>query len=301
MTDPQRARLTRWLNTTALAIPYELRTCVLDVVNRQRHSRVKLAFGDFQLDLDLADCLQSNLYLDQVWERDVSNWAAYFAARSDTMADVGAHIGYFTLLMASGNRPAAILAFEPNPGTYRQLQRNVELNGVVAQLNRLAVAEGASEAVFYLPHRFQLGSASLHRAPSRSSRAITVKTVALDDYIRRNQLKRFDLIKMDIEGAEQLALRGRANGLGQHKYGVILFELHRQLLTPDAQQAVVGTLQECGYRLFEVSGNVLKSDMSAQASHLAALCPSALEHFPDAAGDLTLPSDFRAPFPGARI
>lgn len=301
MNDRQRARLTRWLNTTALPIPYGVRTSVLDAVNRRQHSRMKLAFGKFQLDLDLADCLQANLYLDQMWERDLSNWVAYFAARSDIMADVGAHIGYFTLLMASRNRSGAIHASEPNPGTYGQLRRHVEMNGVPAQLNQLAVAEGAGEAVFYLPHRFQLGSARLGRAPSDSSRAITVRTVALDEYIGRHQLKGFDLIKMDIEGAERLAFRGMADGLGQHKYGVILFELHRQVLTLDAQQAVVGTLQECGYRLFEVSAEVLKADISAQASHLAALCPSALGHFPDPAGDLTLPSDFRAPFPVGQV
>jgi FkbM family methyltransferase len=297
LNESQRAQLTRWLNTTTWPIPYEARTLTLDLMNRQGLTRMSLGFGNQQIDLDLADCLQSNLFLDKVWEPDLSNWAAYFAARSKCIADVGAQIGYFTLLMASFGRDAAIHAFEPNPETFHRLKNNVALNNLTLTLNSVAVADRAGQAAFQVPHRFQLGSARLQPQRMHGSRSVMVATTTLDAYIAQNSLAGFDLVKMDIEGAEKLAFQGMSNGLRRNQYRVILFEFHRQLLSAGEQTAIFERFETSGYRMYEIARVSLNTEITAKASLVAALSPSALAEFHQPGPDLRLPADFAQPFP----
>jgi FkbM family methyltransferase len=138
-------------------------------------------------------------------------------------ADVGAHIGYMTLLMTKlvGER-GRVYSFEALSENAQVLERNVALNGWQKRVdveNRAVSDRSQTECVM---HRGRTTFES-SLIGSESADSFTVPATALDDYFAyRSQL---DFIKMDIEGAEARAMRGMEKVL-QRTRPVILLEVH---------------------------------------------------------------------------
>jgi len=134
----------------------------------------------------------------------------------DVVLDVGANIGYYTLIFARSVGPEGrVFAFEPEPGNFSLLQENVSTNRYRnVTLSRLAVSDRTGSARLYV----DAGNAGDCRIyDSRDNRpSIEVETVRLDDYFEPPP-GRIDLIKMDIQGAEPAALRGMQGLLERHR------------------------------------------------------------------------------------
>ncbi len=292
--------MTRWLNTTQIPLPYPLRTWLLDSFIGFKLARAKLESANVELDLDLADALQSNIYLNHYWEVDLSNWAAFFAARSRTIADIGAQIGYFTVLMSRYCQPDSIIyAFEPNPRSFEQLKRNIALNHMVVEILPIAITDTLGQANLNLPHRFQLGAARLSKL-SHPASTITVETTNLDAYCASQGLDGLDLIKMDIEGGELQALQGMIDGLKTGVYGVLLVEFHQTILTSTEAQTVLDLLNSANYRVFEIHPARLVMSKSIGTSDFCAISPHAYRDLGSPNGDIRLPEIGWLPYPLAR-
>jgi FkbM family methyltransferase len=130
--------------------------------------------------------------------------------------DIGANIGYYTLLAARIVGPQGkVFAFEPEPTNFALLRKNVEANGYrnVVLVNK-AVAHRTSAATLYLNERNPGDHRLFDVNDGRES--ISIDMVSLDDYFGA-ALPAVQFIKMDIQGAEHSAIRGmenllRANG-----------------------------------------------------------------------------------------
>jgi len=261
---------------------------------------MQLSSIGIELDLDLADILQANIYLDHVWDQKQSNWLAYFASRSSVIVDAGAHVGYFTLLMGHyGGPDAAVHAFEPNPMSFRGLTRNIALNNLNATANPLAVTQAKGELQMHLPHRF-LSGATRVGAMAHAHQTVNVNAISLDEYCQQNGLPGFDLIKMDIEGAEVQAILGMASGLRRGDYGVLFIELHASIISLAEAQSIYDDLYQAGYRLFDVLPDRLCPNLVARPGmdyHCCALSPYFYAELGSPSGDFLLPPGARLPFP----
>ena len=125
-------------------------------------------------------------------------------------ADVGANIGYTTLLLADlAGADGTVVAFEPLPENAERIRRNVALNGIGArvQVVEVAVADH-EEAVRSASSRIHVRSIDPSGRPRGS--ALSVAATILDAYFAN---RRLDFVKIDIEGAERLAVRGMRNVL----------------------------------------------------------------------------------------
>lgn len=120
--------------------------------------------------------------------------------------DIGANVGYYTLLFAKAVGPKGIVhAFEPNPTLAKILRYNIHLNNyknVIA--NEKAVSDSNGIARFYLDRQVHERS-SLN--PKRGSEIIEVDIIKLDDYFEESK-GAIDWIKLDVEGHESKALAG---------------------------------------------------------------------------------------------
>lgn len=127
----------------------------------------------------------------------------------DLVLDVGASIGWFSLVLSTGARPRTY-AFEPSPQTYRLLAENIALNDRrnVTPVN-MAVDESSGKKTFFLYKDSNQGRHSLIKAPKHVS-SVEVDAVALDDFMARNGLegKPIKLVKIDTEGNELKILKG---------------------------------------------------------------------------------------------
>lgn len=127
----------------------------------------------------------------------------------DFVVDLGANIGYYTLLAARlVGRKGKVYAFEPEPINYRLLLKNIELNGydnIVAM--QKAVSNVAGKIRLFL-HNKSTGSHTIY--PSDEGREfIEVESVTLDGFLKEEKHP-INVIKMDIEGAEMAAFSGMA-------------------------------------------------------------------------------------------
>ena len=122
-----------------------------------------------------------------------------------TVLNVGASVGYYTLVSARLVGPTGkVYAFEPFPEAFSLLKRNVEKSGFKnITLVDKAIADFTGSSKFYLsstnPLANSLGSGRT------DSRYIEVPTTTLDEFLGDTKV---DVIRMDIEGAEPLALKG---------------------------------------------------------------------------------------------
>lgn len=132
--------------------------------------------------------------------------------------DIGANIGYFTLVMAK--QAKQVHAFEPEPRNFDILQKNMALNNVQnATLYNSAVSSEASGRATLHLCGMNRGMHRLYQSHWCNEGTVKVQTIRIDDYISQA-----DFVKMDIEGAELGALRGMKKML--ERGTTLLMEFH---------------------------------------------------------------------------
>lgn len=145
--------------------------------------------------------------------------------------DLGANIGYATLLMAKRvGREGRVYAVEPSPKNIAILKRNIGVNSYTERVKiyPLAISSFNGEAQFNLSEASNLHSLVQNE---HARDVITVKTVTMDEFFKDKPLPNF--IKMDIEGAEVEAFEGM-NEILVKKQAVmkILVEVHQKYYSP---------------------------------------------------------------------
>lgn len=128
----------------------------------------------------------------------------------DVVVDLGANIGAYAIRAAVAVGPAGrVYAFEPLERTRKRLERAVQLNGVCnVSISDEAVGKESGYAQLSVKDR---GSSASLVAASRATETQAVRVTTLDEFAKSNGVTRIDWIKMDIEGAEPLALAGMKN------------------------------------------------------------------------------------------
>lgn len=130
--------------------------------------------------------------------------------------DIGANIGYYSLIAAMENNKIKIVAFEPATGPLFFLKENVKMNHFRnITIEDLAISEKEGEIAFYeikndkysyLKYNLAGEGNTGSKTYDRNYAPISVKTTTLDNYILENKEKNIDLIKIDTEGTENLIL-----------------------------------------------------------------------------------------------
>ncbi len=177
----------------------------------------------------------------------------------DNVLDLGAHIGFFSMHMASIVGPrGTVTAFEPFEENATLLERSIRENQFESRvrLERAAVARTSGQVTLaFATETLNSGGAFVSPAASVPGHAVrTVRAVALDDLNLRRPVA---FIKMDVEGAEPLAIEGAAHVLAKDR-PVILSELHAAQLARVSGRtagAFLGELRKIGYRVYRCTGD----------------------------------------------
>lgn len=165
--------------------------------------------------------------------------------------DVGAHFGYHSLALAALG--ADVLAFEPNRYNAERLQANLGRNPTIAKRVRylgVAISDEDGEMTFVESGDLKGSSSGSHLANAtpplegkhyRTFAHRTVPTARIDTLIAKGE-KPPDVLKIDIEGAESLALKGGRKLLSEKK-PLLLLEVHHICLMFEIQRFLL----ELGY------------------------------------------------------
>jgi FkbM family methyltransferase len=218
----------------------------------------KLSRRDLKIRIYPRDVIGKDIYIHGVFEKDECHFALNFLSPGMVFFDVGANLGQYTLLAADRvGETGQVHSFEPSPRMFKELLFNVELNKLsgICHLNNQAISnhEGTAQLSIYEPGGEVYGSiGTQHWCNSKIIKYESVATTTLDHYVEKNELQHVDLIKIDIEGAELLALQGAAELLSRDDSPQILIEVADINTAGFGYPAmeIIHYLESLGYRLF---------------------------------------------------
>jgi FkbM family methyltransferase len=148
-------------------------------------------------------------YLVGTYEPHLQKAIRRYVRSGDIVYDVGANLGYISLCLAKQVGPnGQIAAFEPIPQNVDVLRKNIANNGLSnVRVFDVAASDRKGEAVIRTAGNFATSSLVWHRKNS-SAEELVIKTVAIDDLVKSGELAEPTFVKIDVEGAEGLALKG---------------------------------------------------------------------------------------------
>lgn len=184
----------------------------------------------------------------------------HLVAQSNTFLDIGANIGYYSVLAQAFNPNVTIHSFEPLPAPFSYLDKNLQLNGAQrATAHRLALSNESGPTTFFysLNPKFpfiedQLTSTgSLDKDQAARTNMLleaSVEQITLDQFVTSKNLPPIDLIKLDTEATEHLVLDGAKNTVDQHRPFIIC-----EVLPGRVETEIQGRMAHRSYLLFRIT------------------------------------------------
>jgi FkbM family methyltransferase len=180
----------------------------------------------------------------------------YRVQEGDIVVDAGAFVGLYTLSVA--DKASLVIAIEPNVASYIFLTNNIKINNLNSKTITYNVALGDFEGSAILYVEDWLASSSTlfdfwHIRYGHSLK-IPVKVVKLDNILKNVGIDKVDLMKIDVEGAELMVLRGAIDHLKRHLIKRLVVEIHLDVVSV---KEVRSYLEKYGYKmeLFEIRGD----------------------------------------------
>lgn len=140
----------------------------------------------------------------------------------DTVLDIGANIGYYTVLAGKAvGQKGRIIAFEPDRENNILLDKNITLNKLT---NVTVINKAVSRSTATLEFNSAPNKAESGLSQGKETGSYTVCAIALDDFLSSQNFKKINVIKIDIEGAEIGALEGGRKELSKMKDVTLFIE-----------------------------------------------------------------------------
>lgn len=182
--------------------------------------------GRYKMLVDTDDFgLSSHLLLDGYWEMWVTEAICAKITKGMVVADIGANLGYFSLLMADLVGPDGFVhAFEPNPTMAWRLRKSMEINGFCdrSSINEVALSESEEDVVQLVIPAGEPKNAHLSAtADVGTATAVSVATRRLDG---TPDWSGIEFAKIDVEGAEELVWAGAKGLLDDGKLRSVVLE-----------------------------------------------------------------------------
>ena len=217
--------------------------------------RARTVFGA-TIEGTTADVIQRHIYWFGAWEPILTRWIALRLRPGDAFVDVGANIGYFTLLASKLVGPAgAVVAVEASPRIVTALQANVAANTAdnVRVVQAIAGREHGRGTLFSGSEE-NVGRATAVPGTGGDAEG-DIDVVPLAELLEPSLVERLRLVKIDVQGYEAEAIAGLAPLLERFPRSCeLVIEVHPQLLAVLGQRIedVTDPLEAAGFHAYRV-------------------------------------------------
>jgi FkbM family methyltransferase len=167
--------------------------------------------GGGRMILDTDDHLARRIRCEVAFEPEVRQEFERIASRGVNVVDIGANIGYYTILASRLAGPdKRVFSFEPQANVVSKLRRNIEANALSnVDVFPFALSDRSGSSTFNVPSGGAEAYGSMHaNGRFKVAKTVDVETHRLDDVLERLGNPKIGLVKIDAEGAELLILRG---------------------------------------------------------------------------------------------
>lgn len=171
--------------------------------------------------------------------------AAFEPRAGWNVVDVGANIGAYAVWAAGRMGSGRLIAIEPNPVSFERLQRSMGQLTVETSAYEVACGDTDGEIALHFQPGYTVSSSVV--SFSGASETATVRMRRLDDILAHERMTHVDLLKIDVEGAEAMVLRGAKTILGATDRVIL------ETVAGELEDAVTGILMRLGFRLVDAS------------------------------------------------
>ncbi|QHE59817.1 FkbM family methyltransferase [Rossellomorea vietnamensis] len=209
------------------------------------------------------------LVIDGTWEKEETIFLKNLIKPGDIIFDIGANFGWYTTLFSimTGTQ-GEVHSFEPLPSTFEELSLNVRVNSMNnVNLNRAALSNyNGYGNIFCNSNKGKLLASLKEEIDSSGSYSHECEVITLDSYCYNNNIHNISLIKMDIEGAELLALYGSNKVLSDFN-SILMIEVVPKFTKKFNYEPyeIFRYLSEFGYEFFYLQNGALCKIMSADS------------------------------------
>ena len=210
----------------------------------------------------LPDLIQMYIALFDTWEPDLTQFIQERLRPGDVFIDVGANIGYYTLLAsAKVGAAGAVVAIDALPSNFAELQHNLDINEGSANVRAIngGVSDARGTIDVYAGPAHNVGLATTAPGNRRNlRREASVPAAPLADFLRDDEIRRARVVKIDVEGGEPAVVSGMTRFLSECGERVeILLELSPAwwsdpALTPEA---VLKPLRKAGFNTYVMNNS----------------------------------------------
>jgi FkbM family methyltransferase len=204
--------------------------------------------------LKYEDHIQQTILWYGFYEKEsILTWE-HFIKEDFVVMDIGANIGYYTLIAANKTKMGTVHSFEPITENYEALKNNILLNNLSnVIINNVGISNVDATETYYISAKDNIGMSGLRPPENYSGISEKKETITLDAYVIKKNLSRVDIIKIDIEGNEMNALLGMKMILKKFK-PILFIEIINEHLIKFNSNAddVYSFLQSHGYKAFEI-------------------------------------------------
>ncbi|HEY6249808.1 MAG TPA: FkbM family methyltransferase [Candidatus Angelobacter sp.] len=186
--------------------------------------------GGYQFDCCLRDMVARDVFFAGCFATQEIAFLRGVLRPGMRFVDVGANWGLFTLVAAYlVGTSGTVAAMEPDPRIFGRLKANVERNNLKqVQVFEVAIADRDSSLLLAAHDHGgnNWGISRLIEGDAADEITLNVSSRQLDPLLDEAGIETIDLLKIDVEGAEDMVLKGMDSGLSSHRYRRILLELH---------------------------------------------------------------------------
>jgi FkbM family methyltransferase len=235
------------------------------VARRQRH--VDGNVGVYAVRFDFEDQIQRLAYFGAYDEIETS-FMLRTLRHGDVFLDVGANIGYYSLVASQLVGPGVVHAIEPIPENCAALAETIDRNRI-SNIVICPMAAGDSHGITRLyVGRERLGNSGWASiVPSaRRQDVVEVETVTIDEYVADRGIDQVRLVKIDVEGAEPLVISGMTKLMTGDSAPDVLCEINPWLLRRRGldSRSITRPLAAAGYGIARIDRRGTTSLSSSQ-------------------------------------
>ncbi|MDP6572411.1 MAG: FkbM family methyltransferase [Rhodospirillales bacterium] len=220
----------------------------------------------FDLDKFSIQVMYSYLSQGKLYEPDLSYFLMKILGKSDVFLDVGAHVGFFSVIAGKLVGPeGCVVAFEPEEENLQSLKKHVEINGVSnIEVVDKVVCDTDGPRTFYINRDndgghclWDVGVHPFNKKSAADPKPLTIEAVSLDTALAERRIENVKLLKIDTEGGEHQVCKGARQALEKHAIPFVVCELNDFGLEQldSSQENFRAFMKDLGYDTFLMDGD----------------------------------------------
>ena len=205
--------------------------------------------------------MYSYLSRGKLYEPDLSYFLMNILNKGDVFVDVGAHVGFFSMIAAKLVGPEGrVIAFEPEEDNLKTLKNHIDINiASNIEVVEKVVCDTDGSRTFYINRDndgghclWDVGVHPFNKLSAANPKPLTLEAVTLDTALGERNIENVKILKIDTEGAEQQVCNGARQALERHAIPFVISELNefglQQLDT--SQECFRAFMKDLGYDTF---------------------------------------------------